>query len=66
MLIDRFFIKVKFNSSDIFFRISSRIKHEIAIFIFLIVFVVLILLGSSIVNNNINITLSCFNSNEFN
>ena len=35
-------------------------------FVFLIVFVILTLLGSLVVSNNVNVVLSRFDSNEFN
>ena len=65
ILIDQFLIKVKSNSSDVFSRVSSQIKYGIAIFVFFIIFVVLILLDSLVVSYNINIVLSCLDSNEF-
>ena len=61
-----FFTKVESNSSDVFSRVDSQVKYRVAIFFFFIVFVVLILLGSLVVSNNINIVLSCLNSNKFN
>ena len=60
-----FFIKVESNSSDIFSKTSSWVKYGVAIFVFFIVFVVLILLGPPVVSDNVDIVLSCFNSNKF-
>ena len=65
VLIDYFFVKVESNSLDIFSRIGSQIKYGVAIFVFFVIFVVLILLGSLVVGNNVNVVLNCFDSNEF-
>ena len=65
MLIDCFFTKVKFNSLNIFSRIGSWVKYRVAIFVFFVVFVVLISLGSLVISDNINIVLNRFNSNKF-
>ena len=65
ILIGYFFTKVKSNSSDIFSGTSSQVKHEIAIFVFFIIFVVLTPPGSLVISDNINVVLDCFDSNEF-
>ena len=65
MLIDCFFIKVKSNLLDIFSGTGSWVKYKVAIFVFFIVFVIPILLGSLVISDNINIVLSRFNSNKF-
>ena len=65
VLVGCFLIKVESNSLDVFSRISFWVKYGVTIFVFFIVFVVLILLGSLVVSNNINVVLSRFNSNKF-
>ena len=63
--VDCFLTKVESNSSDVFSEIGSWIKHEMAIFVFFIISVVLIPLGSPVISDDINIVSSCFNSNKF-
>ena len=65
MLTDCFFTKVKSNSSDVFSGTGSWVKYGVAVFVFFIAFVVLIPLGSPVVGNDINVVLSCLDSNKF-
>ena len=65
VLAGRFSAKVESNSSDVFSGVDSWVKHGVAMFVFLVAFVVFTLLGSLVVGDDVDVVLSRFDSNEF-
>ena len=66
VLICWFLIEVKSNLLDIFSRLGLQTEHEIAMFTFVVIVIILALLGLLVISYNINIVLHRINSNEFN
>ena len=65
VLIGRFSAKVESNSSDVFSGVDSWVKYGVAVFVFLVVFVVFTPLGLLVVGDDVDVVLSRFDSNEF-
>ena len=65
VLVGRFPVKVESNLSDVFSGVDSWVKHRVAVFVFLVAFVVFTPLGSLVVGDDVDVVLSRFDSNKF-